>query len=55
MNCNDIQEIVIVYGKKDLIQEFLEIFQIDRAHDGAPLNAILLKKQDEKTQTKCLF
>lgn len=43
MKHKEIREIAIIYGKKDLIIEFLEIFNMDRAHDGAPLNAILLK------------
>ena len=43
MKYRDIQEIAIIYGKKELIQEFLENFQIDRQHDGAPINAIQLK------------
>ena len=37
------QEIAIVYGKKELIEEFLDNFWMDRAHDNAPINAIQLK------------
>ena len=43
MEHKDIQEIAIIYGKKDWIMEFLEIFEMDRMHDGAPLSAVLLK------------
>jgi hypothetical protein len=39
---------ILLYGPKDLIEEFLDIFQMDRAHDGAPLNAILLKGKMKK-------
>ena len=43
MDYDEIQEIAIVYGKKELIEEFLEIFNMDRAHDNAPINAILVQ------------
>ena len=43
MNYNDIQEIAIIYGKKELILEFLEKFEIDRMHDGATINAVLVE------------
>lgn len=43
MQYKDIQEIILIYGKKDLILEFLEKFCIDREHDGAELKAVLLK------------
>lgn len=42
MNHSQIQSIAIIYGKKELIEEFLENFQMDRMHDGAPIKAILL-------------
>ena len=45
MKYRDIQQIAVIYGKKELIEEFLEIFNMDRMHDRAPLNAILLKCQ----------
>jgi len=31
-----------------IIEEFLDIFHMDRAHDGAPLNAVLLKGEMKK-------
>ena len=51
MEYKEIQEIAIIYGKKDWIMEFLEIFEMDRMHDGALLNAILLKG-DMKEEVK---
>lgn len=48
MKYRDIQQIAIVYGKKDLIIEFLEIFNMDRMHDGAPINAIQIKGEMKK-------
>ena len=48
-------EIAIVYGKKDLILEFIEKFNIDRQHDGAPLNAILLKGNIKKEIKKFIW
>ncbi len=45
MKYEDIEEIAIICGKKDLILEFLENFHIDRQHDGAPLNTILIKRE----------
>ena len=52
MEYKDIEEIAIVYGKKDLIEEFLEIFNMDGAHDGTPLNAILVKGEIKKELKK---
>lgn len=43
MKRKNIELVAIVYGKKDLILEFLENFQMDRMHDGAELNAVLLR------------
>ena len=43
MKSNKIEEIAIVYGKKDLVEYFVEQFDIDRLHDGAPIKAILAK------------
>ena len=48
MKYKDIQQIAIIYGKKELIQEFLEIFNMDRMHDGAPINAIQIKGEMKK-------
>lgn len=48
MKFNEIESIALVYGQKELIEEFLEIFQIDRAHDNAPLSAILLEGETKK-------
>jgi len=45
MKYKDIQQIALVYGKKQLIEEFLENFQMDRAHDGAEINAVLVKNR----------
>ncbi|MEA2036039.1 MAG: hypothetical protein U9O94_00915 [Nanoarchaeota archaeon] len=55
MNHKDIQQIAIIYGKKHLIQEFLEIFNMDRTHDGAPLNAVLAKGDLKKELKKWLW
>lgn len=51
----EVQEISIIYGKKELILEFLEKFQIDRLHDGAELNAILLKGDMKKEVKKFIW
>ncbi len=40
---SDIQQIAIVYGKKDLIEYLVEQFNIDRLHDGEQIKAILVK------------
>ena len=55
MEHKEIQEIAIIYGKKDWIMEFLEIFEMDRMHDGAPLNAILLKGDMKKELKKFIW
>jgi len=34
MEYQDIQQIAIVYGKKDLVEYFVEQFNWDRLHDG---------------------
>ena len=49
MKYSDIQQIAVIYGKKELIEEFLEIFTMDRMHDKAPINAI---KGDMKKDIK---
>jgi hypothetical protein len=43
---------ILLYGPKPLINEFLDIFQMDRAHDGAPLNAVLLEGDMKKELRK---
>ena len=43
MKHSDIQQIAIVYGKKDLVDYFVEQFNIDRIHDGKEVKAILVK------------
>ncbi len=45
MKHSDIQQIAVIYGKKELIEEFLEMF---RMHDEAPLSAILLEGEMKK-------
>jgi len=55
MRYNQVQEIAIIYGKKDLILEFLEKFHIDRQHDGAPLNAVLLKREMKQEVKKFIW
>lgn len=48
MKYNQIQEIAVVYGEKELIEEFLDILNLDRAHDKAPIEAILLTGETKK-------
>lgn len=43
MEYEDLQQIAIVYGKKDLVEYFIEQFSIDRLHDGEEIKAILTK------------
>ena len=43
MEHNEIEEIAIVYGKKDLVEYFVEQFNIDRLHDEEEVKAILVK------------
>ena len=43
MRYKDIQQIAVVYGKKDLVEYFIEQFNIDRLHDGEEIKAILAK------------
>ena len=43
MKHSDIQQIAIVYGKKDLVDYFVEQFNIDRLHDGEEVKATLVK------------
>jgi hypothetical protein len=44
---------ILLYGPKELVEEFLDIFYMDRAHDGAPLSAILLEGKMKKEVEKC--
>ena len=55
MEFDEIQEIAIIYGKKDLIEEFLEIFNMDRMHDGAPINTIQIKGEMKKEIKKFIW
>jgi len=48
MEYQDIQQIAIVYGKKDLVEYFVEQFNIDRLHDGEEIKAILVKDDLKK-------
>jgi len=41
-------EFLLLYAKKELIEEFLDIFQMDRMHDNAPINSVLLKGDIKK-------
>lgn len=46
---------VLIYGKKELILEFLEIFNMDRQHDELPLSAVLLKGDMKKELKKWVW
>ena len=48
MEYKDIQQIAIVYGNKDLVEYFVEQFNIDRLHDGEEIKAILVKGDFKK-------
>ena len=48
MKHSDIQQIAIVYGKKDLVEYFVEQFNIDRLHNGEKVKAILVKSDLKK-------
>lgn len=37
------QKIAIIYGRKDLVEYFIEQFNIDRMHDNAPIKVKLIK------------
>ena len=43
MKYSNIQQIAIIYGKKELVEYFVEQFNIDRFHDGEKIKAILVK------------
>lgn len=45
---NPEEEIAIVYGRKDLVEYFVEQFNMDRLHDGEKIKAILLKGEMKK-------
>ena len=55
MKYKEIEEIAVIYGKKDLILELLEKFYIDRQHDEVRLNAILLKGDMKKEVKRFVF
>ena len=42
-NQNTKNEFAIIYGKKDLVDYFVEQFNIDRLHDGEKVKAILVQ------------
>ena len=48
MKHSDIQQIAIVFGKKELIDYFVEQFNIDRLHDGEEIKVILIKDDLKK-------
>ena len=48
MKHSEIQQIVIVFGKKKLVEYFVEQFNIDRLHDGEEINVILVKSDLKK-------
>ena len=48
MEHSDIQQIAIVYGKKHLVDYFVEQFNIDRLHDGEKIKVILVKSDLKK-------
>jgi len=48
VNHSKIQQIAIVYGKKELVEYFVEQFNIDRLHDGEEIKAILVKDDLKK-------
>ena len=48
MKHSDIQQIAIVYGKKDLVEYFVEQFSMDRLHDGEEIKAILVRDDLKK-------
>ena len=41
-------EIAIIYGKKDLVEYFVEQFNIDRLHDEEEIKAVLTKGDFKK-------
>ena len=48
-------KIVLLYGKKELVEEFLEKFNNDRQQDGAELKAILLEGEMKKEVKKFIW
>ena len=48
MKHSDIQQIAVVYGKKDLVDYFVEQFNIDRLHDDEEVKTILVKSDFKK-------
>lgn len=55
MKYSEIQEIALVYGKKELVEEFLENFRLDRMHDQAPITAILVENEMKKGLKKWIW
>ena len=55
MEYEDIQQIAIVYGKKDLVDYFVEQFNIDRLHDEEEVKAILVKSDLKKDLKHFLY
>ena len=55
MKYSDIQQIAIVYGKKDLVDYFVEQFNIDRLHDGEEVKAILVRDDLKKDLKHFLY
>ena len=55
MEHSDIQQIAIVYGKKDLVEYFVEQFNIDRLHDGEEVKAILVRGDIKKDLKHCIW
>ena len=48
MKHSNIQQIAIVYGKKDLVEYFVEQFNIDGLHDEEEVKATLVKGDFKK-------
>jgi len=48
MNRKNTKGIALIYGNKALVSEFVEIFEIDRMHDRAPIKAILVEGEIKK-------
>ena len=55
MEYKEIEEIVLIYGKKELIEEFLEKFEIDRKHDDAPIKLRLLEGEIKQQMKKFVW
>ena len=55
MEYQDIQQIAIVYGNKDLVEYFVEQFNWDRLHDGEEVKAVLVKDDLKKDLKHFLY